>query len=111
MYLSTSSAVTCSSSCSGLVSSSSCVASKTYVSSSKSLAESYSPSSRMINTRLLGHSFMTWTNALQVWHWISFVLLEEVDDDDELFVGICVVLFSGAKVCDAEVDEEGPGRE
>ena len=54
---------------------------------------------------------MTWPNPLQVWHWISFVLLEEADDDDELFVGICVVLFSGAEVCDAEVDEEGPGRE
>ena len=37
--------------------------------------------------------------------------MEEPDDDDELFVGICVVLFSGAEVCDAEVDEEGPGRE
>ena len=46
-----------------------------------------------------------------MWHWISFVLLEEADDDDELFVGICVVLFSAAKVCDAEVDEEDPGRE
>ena len=45
-----------------------------------------------------------------MWHWISFVLLEEADDDDELFVGICVV-FSGAEVCDAEVDEEDPGRE
>ena len=46
-----------------------------------------------------------------MWHWISFVLLEETDDDDELFVGICVVIFSGAEVCDAEVDEEGLGRE
>ena len=46
-----------------------------------------------------------------MWHWISFVLLEEADDDDELFVEICVVLFSGAEVCDAEVDEEDPGRE
>lgn len=52
---------------------------------------------------------MTWPKPLQVWHWISFVLLEEPDDDNELFVGIYVVLFSGAEVCDAEVDEEGPG--
>jgi hypothetical protein len=54
---------------------------------------------------------MTWPDPLQVWRWISFVLLEETNDDDELFVGVGVVLFTGAEGCDAEVDEVGPGRE
>ena len=56
-----------------LVSRAGLVDSIAYLSSSKSLAEEYSPFFRTIRTRLFGHCFLMWPRPPQPWHITSLV--------------------------------------